>query len=74
MAERNKTVKDEAAPFGPDRFPGRDITVDTPAGPRMRTLAVVAFGRLYQVSATGSNAFVAGPKADEFFKSFELTK
>jgi hypothetical protein len=74
LSKRGKPVSDKETTVGPDKVPARDVTVDTPEGPRVRTLLVVANSRLYQVTVTGSNEFVAGPKADEFRKSFELVK
>lgn len=74
IGKRGKLVSDKEAAVGRDKVPARDVTVDTPEGPRMRTLLVVANSRLYQVIVTGSNEYVAGPKADEFRKSFELLK
>ena len=74
IAQNGKPVSDKEATFGPDKVPARDVVTDTPQGYRVRTLLVVANGRLYQVVATGSNEFVAGPEAEAFRKSFELLK
>ena len=74
IAKQGKPVSDKETTVGPDKIPARDVVADTPEGYRVRTLLVVANSRLYQVTVTGSNEFVAGPKADEFRKSFELLK
>ncbi len=74
IGARGKVVAEKEATFGPDKQPARELTVDSAAGPRLRYLLVVANDRLYQVVVSGSNEFVAGPKAEAFRKSFELLK
>lgn len=74
IAKQGKLVSDKQTTFDGDKYPARDVTVDHPKGYRLRTLLIVAHNRLYQVTVTGSNDFVAGPKAEEFRKSFELVK
>lgn len=74
IAKQGQLVSDKQLTFDGDKYPARDVTVDHPKGYRLRTLLIVAHNRLYQVTVTGSNEFVAGPKAVEFRKSFELLK
>lgn len=74
IGQRGKVVAEKEATFGADKVPARELTVDSAAGPRLRYLLVVAHNRLYQVVVSGSNEFVAGPKAEAFRKSFELLK
>ena len=72
--DKGKVVSDKATAFGPDKHPARELVVDTKEGPRVRSLLIVANGRLYQVVASGANEFVGGKVADDFTKSFELLK
>ncbi len=74
IAQQGKLVSDKPTTVGPDKVAARDVTADTKDGYRVRTLLVVANDRLYQVTLTGSNAFVVGPLGDAFRTSFELRK
>ena len=74
IAQQGKAVSDKPTTVGPDKLAARDVTADTKDGYRVRTLLVVAHDRLYQVTVTGSNEFVAGPLAEAFRTSFELAK
>ena len=58
---------------GDEKFPGRDVLIETPAG-FIRNRMVIVDKRLYQVMVQGSKEVVTSPSADKFIASFELTK
>jgi hypothetical protein len=71
-----KLTSDKSFRFGPDKLPAREVVIE--AGNRARNAVrahlIVADQRLYQVMVTGPKAAVANRSADEFLKSFELTR
>ncbi len=74
LAGKDGTVTANApTTFGPDKLPAREARIDRDRQTH-RLLLVLAGGRLYQASATGSKAFVGSKDADRFLASFELTK
>ena len=73
-SNRGKVVEDKETTFGPAKHPARRIVLDTREGVRFRILIVLRDGRLYQAMAGGTKEFAAGPKAEQFLKSFTLTK
>lgn len=68
-----KVHNDKSIEFGPEKFPGRDLLIETPSG-YIRNRAVIAGNRLYQVMVQGSKDVVTSPSADRFINSFEITK
>lgn len=70
-----KVIEDKeiTVTLGEEKFPGRDILIETPGG-YIRNRAVIAGNRLYQVMVQGSKDVVTSPSADKFFNSFEITK
>ena len=54
-------------------WPGREFTVDK-GRQRVKYRVVLRDNRLYQLAAIGTEGFVGGREAKDFFESFELTK
>lgn len=73
--ERGKVIdeKDITVPRGLEKFPGRDLLIETPNG-YLRNRVVIVGRRLYQVMIQGTKEVVTSPSADKFINSFELTK
>jgi hypothetical protein len=73
--ERGKVIdeKDITVPLGMEKFPGRDLLIETPTG-YLRNRVVIVGRRLYQVMIQGTKEVVTSPSADKFINSFELTK
>lgn len=59
--------------LGEEKFPGRDVLLETPNG-FLRNRMVIVGRRLYQVMVQGSKEVVTSSSADKFLDSFELTK
>src|SRR5262245_30778642 len=68
-----KVITDKEIEFGMEKYPGRDILIETSSG-YIRNRAVIAGNRLYQVMVQGSKEVVTSPSADKFINSFEITK
>jgi hypothetical protein len=70
-----KVVEDKevTVALGDEKFPGRDLLIQTPGG-FLRNRAVIVGRRLYQVMVQGTREVVTSPSADKFIASFELTK
>ena len=68
-----KVIEDKEITLGEEKYPGRDILIETPGG-YIRNRAVIAGNRLYQVMIQGSKDVVTSPSADKFINSFEITK
>lgn len=68
-----KVIEDKELEFGPEKYPGRDLLLETPSG-YIRNRVVIAGNRLYQVMIQGSKEVVTSPSADKFIASFEITK
>ncbi len=68
-----KVVTEKDVLVGPEKYPGRDILLETPGG-YIRNRAVIAGNRLYQVMIQGTKEVVTSPSADKFIASFEITK
>lgn len=66
--------KEITVALGDEKFPGRDVLIETPAG-FLRNRIVIVERRLYQVMVQGgSKEVVTSETADKFLNSFELTK
>ncbi len=73
--EKGKVLDDKEIAFavGDEKFPGRDVVLETPTG-FIRNRMVIVGKRLYQVMVQGSKEVVTSPSADKFIASFEVTK
>ena len=71
--ETGKVVAESNITFGTEKYPGRDILLETPNG-YIRNRVVITGNRLYQVMVQGSKDVVTSPSADKFIGSFEITK
>ena len=73
--EKGKVIEDKeiTVSVGDEKFPGRDVVLETPAG-FIRNRMVIVDKRLYQVMVQGSKEVVTSPSADKFIASFEITK
>lgn len=69
------TVSEKDIEFGPDKLPGRELTVDRDKDKqRIKVRAVLRDNRLYQVTVIGTAEFVSGKDAAGFLESLDLTK
>jgi hypothetical protein len=68
-----KVTKSAAAPFGPKKYPAREIAAERDDW-NMRCLLILVGDRMYQVSVYGPKDFIAGKDADAFLASFALTQ
>lgn len=68
-----KVLEDKPIEVGAEKYPGRDILIETPGG-CIRNRAVIVGNRLYQVMIQGSKEVVTSASADKFVNSFEVTK
>jgi hypothetical protein len=68
-----KVLEDKGVTIGAEKFPGRDVLIETPGG-YIRNRVVIAGNRLYQVMIQGTKDVVTSPSADKFIASFEITK
>jgi hypothetical protein len=68
-----KVHYDKDIAFGPEKYPGRDLLIETPNG-YVRNRVVIAGNRLYQVMVQGTKEVVTSASADKFIASFEITK
>ncbi|AWM41310.1 hypothetical protein GobsT_00650 [Gemmata obscuriglobus] len=69
------TVSEKEIEFGPDKLPGREVTVDRDKDKqRIKVRAVLRDNRLYQVAVIGTAEFVGGKEATAFLDSLDLTK
>ena len=68
-----KVIEDKDVTVGPEKYPGRDVLIQTPGG-YLRNRIVIAGKRLYQVMIQGTKEVVTSPSADRFIESFEITK
>ena len=59
--------------FGPDKLPGREFTVEK-GKQRIRYRVILRDGRVYQIAAIGTEAFVTGKDGTAFLDSFQVTK
>ena len=73
--EKGKVLDDKeiTVSVGDEKFPGRDVVLETPTG-HIRNRMVIVGKRLYQVMVQGSKEVVTSPTADKFIASFEITK
>ncbi|MCS6865082.1 MAG: hypothetical protein RMJ56_11940 [Gemmataceae bacterium] len=73
--ERGQVIeeKDITLSLGSEKFPGRDLLIETPQG-YLRNRVVIVGRRLYQVMVQGTKEVVTSSAADKFINSFELTK
>lgn len=65
--------KEITVTVGDEKFPGRDVLLETPNGV-LRNRMVIVGRRLYQVMVQGSKEVATSPSADRFISSFEITK
>jgi hypothetical protein len=68
-----KLLGEKDIQIGPDQLPGRDIDIEKDKK-RLKFRVVLRDGRLYQVAAIGTAAFVKSKSATAFIDSFSLTK
>ncbi len=68
-----KVTKSNDIEFGKDKLPGREIVGEKDAM-QLRITLILKDNRLYQVFVVGPKDLVSGKDADDFFKSFEITK
>jgi hypothetical protein len=68
-----KLTKSNDIEFGKDKLPGREIVGEKDAM-QLRLTLILKDNRLYQVFVVGPKDLVSGKDADDFFKSFEITK
>jgi len=68
-----KVTASKEVEFGKKKYPARETTAEKDAI-QLRITLVLAGDRLYQVFVVGPKELVGGKDADEFFKSFEVTK
>jgi hypothetical protein len=68
-----KVIEDKDVTVGPEKYPGRDVLIQTPGG-YLRNRIVIAGKRLYQVMIQGTREVVTSPSADKFIASFEITR
>jgi hypothetical protein len=71
--DRGKVLEDKEITLGEEKYPGRDLLIETPSG-CIRNRVVIAGNRLYQVMIHGSKEVVTSASADKFIASFEITK
>jgi hypothetical protein len=71
--EAGKVVSEANITLGTEKYPGRDLLLETPNG-YIRNRVVIAGNRLYQVMVQGTKEVVTSPSADKFINSFEVTK
>jgi hypothetical protein len=71
--ERGKVLEDKRIELGMEKYPARDVLIQTPAG-FLRNRIVIAGARLYQVMIRGEKDVVTSTSADKFLASFEVTK
>ncbi len=71
--ESGKVVAEKDLTVGAEKFPARDIIIETPTG-FIRNRVVIAGPRLYQVMVQGTKDVVTSASADKFIISFEITK
>jgi hypothetical protein len=71
--ESGKVVEDKDVTVGVEKYPGRDLLIETRNG-YLRNRVVIAGNRLYQVMIQGSKEVVTSASADRFINSFEVTK
>ncbi|MCI0703780.1 MAG: hypothetical protein L0241_22200 [Planctomycetia bacterium] len=71
--ENGKVLEDKDVTIGSEKYPGRDVLIETPKG-YIRNRIVIAGNRLYQVMIQGSKEVVTSESADKFLASFEITK
>jgi hypothetical protein len=71
--ERGKVLEDKPIVLGMEKYPARDVLIQTPAG-YLRNRIVIAGPRLYQVMIRGQKDVVTSASADKFLASFEVTK
>jgi hypothetical protein len=72
-----KVTMSKEIEFGKQKLPAREITAEKVVGKmtlQLRITLVLNDNRLYQVFVVGSKAVVSGKEADNFFKTFEITK
>ena len=71
--ERGKVLEEKELTVGMEKYPARDVLIQTPAG-FLRNRIVIAGPRLYQVMIRGEKYVVTSASADKFLASFEVTK
>jgi hypothetical protein len=71
--ESGKVLEDKDVTVGTEKYPGRDLLIETPNG-YLRNRVVIAGNRLYQVMIQGSKEVVTSASADKYVASFEITK
>ena len=68
-----KVTKSKDIEFGKQKFPAREITAEKDPI-QLKITIILVENRLYQVFVVGPKDLVEGKDAEDFFKSFEITK
>jgi hypothetical protein len=68
-----KVTSSKDIEFGKQKYPAREIVGEKDAI-NLRITIILAENRLYQVFVVGPKDLTTGKEADEFLKSFEITK
>ena len=68
-----KVTSSKDVEFGKEKYPARELVGEKDAV-HLRITLVLAGNRLYQVFVAGPKELVNGKEADDFIKSFEITK
>lgn len=71
--ESGKVLEEKDITLGMEKYPGRDLLIETPSG-FIRNRVVIVDKRLYQVMIFGNKDVVTSESADKFIASFEITK
>jgi hypothetical protein len=71
--EKGKVVEDKELTVGSEKYPARDVLIQTPDG-YLRNRIVIAGPRLYQVMIRGEKDVVTSASSDQYLASFEVTK
>jgi len=70
---KGKVVSNEKLTLGKGKFPGREVRVELAEKKQLyRARAYLAGERVYQVVLLGSDEFVKGKEADDYFASFAV--
>jgi hypothetical protein len=68
-----KLISSKDFDFGKQKYPARELVAEKD-GNTLRFQIILAGNRLYQVFVVGPKDMVMGKEADDFLKSFEITK
>ncbi len=68
-----KIIKSASVPFGPKKYPAREITAERDQW-NMRGTIILVGNRMYQVCVYGPKEFIASKEADAFLASFAINQ